>query len=61
MKNFIKNALGFICLMSLFLACAEAETITARLAWSLSMLTVCAASGWGMTKLMTEEELNEKV
>lgn len=60
MKTIIKNALGFICLMSLFLACAEAETITAQLAWSLTMLAICAVSGWGVRKLMTQEELNEK-
>ena len=60
MKNIIKDILGFICLTSLFLACAEAETFIAQIAWSLTMLAICAVSGWGVTKLMTKEELNEK-
>ena len=47
--------------MSLFLACAEAETIEAQVVWSFSMLAICAVSGLGVSKLMTQEELNEKV
>lgn len=47
--------------MSLFLACAEADTIADQLSWSLSMLAICAVSGWGVSKLMTQDELNEKV
>lgn len=61
MKGIIKTLLGIICLMSLFLACAEADTIADQLSWSLSMLAICALSGWGVSKLMTQDELNEKV
>lgn len=61
MKEIMKMILGIICLMSLFLACAEAETFTAQLAWSLTMLAICAVSGWGMSKLMTKEELGEEI
>lgn len=61
MKEIMKMILGIICLMSLFLACAEAETIEAQLIWSLSMLAICAVSGWGASKLMTKEELEEEV
>ena len=58
----MKTALGFICFMSLLLACAEAETFTAQLAWTLSMLTVCVISGKILAnKYMTKKELEEEV
>lgn len=60
MRTFIKNALGFICVMSLLLACGEGETLQAQIIWSASWLSVCVISGKLMTKLMTQEELEEK-
>ena len=62
MKEIKKTLLGFVCLMSLFLACAEAKTIAAQLAWTLTMLSICFISGIILVKkYMTKEELEEEV
>lgn len=62
MKEIMKTVLGIVCLISLFLACAEADTIVAQLAWTLSMLSICFVSGRILTsKYMTKEELDEEI
>lgn len=66
MKTFIyelkKTILGLIVVFSLFLACAEAETLTAQVIWSLSMMAICFVSGRiYVKKFMTKEELKERV
>ena len=57
----LKNLYGLIAGMSLFLACAEAETIGSQLIWSGSMMAVCAVSAKRLDHYMTEEEKNERV
>ena len=66
MKTFIyelkKTILGLIVVFSLFLTCAEAETLTAQVVWSLSMMAICFVSGRiYVKKFMTKEELEERV
>ena len=66
MKTFIyelkKTILGLIMVFSLFLTCAEAETLTAQVVWSLSMMAICFVSGRiYVKKFMTDEELEEIV
>lgn len=66
MKTFIyelkKTILGLIVVFSLFLTCAEAETLTAQIVWSLSMMAICFISGRiYVKKFMTKEELEERV
>ena len=65
MKTFIyelkKTILGLIVVFSLFLTCAEAETLTAQVVWSLSMMAICFISGRiYVKKFMTKEELEER-
>lgn len=58
----MKTVLGIVCLMSLFLACAEAETAILQLIWSFSMLGICYLSGRILVKnYMTKEELEEEI
>lgn len=57
----LKNLYGLIAGISLFLACAEAETIKSQLIWSGSMMAVCAISAKRMDHYMTIEETQEKV
>ena len=64
MKTFIyelkKTILGLIVVFSLFLTCAE--TLTAQVVWSLSMMAICFVSGRiYVKKFMTDEELEERV
>jgi hypothetical protein len=61
MKKILKGVLGVVCVMSLFLACGEGETLSSQLVWTLSWLSVATVSGVLCSKMMTEEELNEKV
>lgn len=66
MKTFIyelkKTILGLIVVFSLFLTGAEAETLTAQVIWSLSMMAICFISGRiYVKKFMTKEELEERV
>ena len=66
MKTFIyelkKTILGLIVVFSLFLTCAEAETLIAQVIWSLSMMAICFVSGRiYVKKFMTKEELEERV
>lgn len=56
----LKNIYAALMASSLFLTCAEAETITAQLIWSGSMMAVCWFSAKRMDHYMTEEEKQEK-
>ena len=57
----LRTVYGFVAVMSLFLACAEADTITTQVIWSCSMMLVSGLSAKGFEKYMTEEEKNERV
>lgn len=62
MKTVIKNILAFIGISTLFLACAEADTLLGQILWSGSMITICAVCAKLFEKkFMTEEELEEEV
>lgn len=56
----LKNIYAVLMASSLFLACAEAETIGSQLIWSGSMMAVCWFSAKRMDHYMTEEEKQEK-
>ena len=60
-KEILKTILGVTGMFSLFLACAEAETILSQLLWSGSMMLICFASMKRYEKLMTDEEKEERV
>lgn len=57
----MRTIYGMVAIMSLFLACGEAETATNQLLWSGSMMLICWLSGKGFEKYMTEEEKKETV
>lgn len=57
----LKNIYAALMASSLFLACAEAETITAQLIWSGPMMALCWFSAKRMDHYMTEEEKQERV
>jgi hypothetical protein len=59
-KEILKTILGFVGMMSLFLACGEGETILSQFLWSGSWMLVCFLSFKGFEKLMTDEEKEEK-
>jgi hypothetical protein len=62
MKNsIIRNILAVVTMLSLFLACAEANSVVAQILWSSSCLLVCGISGKAFTKYLTEEEKEERV
>lgn len=54
-RDFFKALLAITGMFSLFLACAEAETIFNQLLWSGSMLLICYASIKGY-EAITEKE-----
>ena len=56
----LKNFYAFLMASSLFLTCAEAETIKAKMIWSGSMMAVCWFSAKRMDHYMTDEEKEEK-
>lgn len=60
-REILKTILGMTGMFSLFLTCAEAETILSQLLWSGSMMLICFASMKGYEKLMTDEEKEERV
>ena len=60
-REILKSILGLIGMFSLFLACAEAETILSQLLWSGSMMLICFASMKGFEALMTKEEKEGRV
>lgn len=58
----IRTIIGMVSIMSLFLACAEADSATNQLLWSGSCLLVCGISGKVFVKhCMTKEEKEERV
>lgn len=62
MKKSVKKAIyGMVTIISLFLACAEAETAFNQVLWSSSMLLICGLSAKGFENNMTEEEKEERV
>ena len=57
MKNeILKTILGFVGLMSLFLACGEGETLLGQLLWSGSWMLICLASMKGIEYLEKKEK-----
>ena len=62
MKNsIIKTILGMVAIISLFLACSEAESRLGQALWSGSCLLVAGLSAKGVEKYMTDEEREEEV
>lgn len=63
MKNSVIRAIvGMVAIISLFLACAEANSATNQLLWSGSCLLICGISAKVFEKYcMTEEEKEEQV
>ena len=59
--SIIKTILGVVTLLSLFLACAEADTILSQVIWTSSCLYICYLSGKAFTKYLTKEEQEERV
>lgn len=57
----LKNFYAILMASSLFLTCAEAETITSQLIWSGSMMAVCWFSAKRIDHYMTDEEKQERV
>lgn len=61
-KSIIRAIVGMVTIMSLFLACAEADSATNQLLWSGSWLLVCGISGKVFGKYcLTDEEKREQV
>ena len=61
-KSIIRGIVGMATIMSLFLACAEADSATTQILWSGSWLLVCGISGKVFEKYcMTDEEKEEQV
>ena len=62
MKTSVKKSIyGFIAIISLFLACSEADTTFNQILWSGSMLLISGISAKGFEKHMTTEEKEERV
>ncbi len=57
----LKNVYAVLMALSLFLTCAEAETIISQLIWSGSMMAVCWFSAKRIEHYMTDEEKQERV
>lgn len=55
-KSIIKYTLGMVTVISLFLACGEAETAFNQILWSGSWMLVCFISGKATTKYFNEED-----
>lgn len=60
-KSIVKTILGMASLISLFLACSEAESALGQALWSGSWLLVAGLSAKGFEKYMTDEEREEEV
>lgn len=60
-KSIIKSILGIATVMSLILACSEADTAFNQLLWTGSWAGICFLCGRGFSKYMTEEEKEERV
>lgn len=50
-KNLITGTLGFVSLVSLVLACGEAETLAAQILWSAGWIAVAAIAGYFFEKV----------
>ena len=59
-KSIIATALGFIAIMSMFIACGEADTSFNQILWSGSWIMVSFVCGKGSSKLINEIEKEEK-
>lgn len=57
----LKNVYAVLMASSLFLTCAEADTIISQLIWSGSMMAVCWFSAKRIEHYMTDEEKQERV
>lgn len=53
-KSIISTILGLGAVISLFLACGEADTSFNQILWSGSWMSVCFLCGKGSTKYMNE-------
>lgn len=53
-KSIIATILGFIAVMSLFLACGEADTSFNQIIWSGSWMLICLISGKASTKFIDD-------
>ena len=51
MKKILSKILGFVCVASMLLACAQRADGSASLVWSLGCILVSVLSGWGYVKL----------
>lgn len=56
-KSIIKYTLGMVAIISLFLACGEADIRSTQMLWSGSWMLVCFISGKAMTKYFDKEDL----
>jgi hypothetical protein len=62
MKKEIKKTIyGLVVMVSIFLACGEAETMFNQILWSGSFLSIAALAARGFERNMTEEEKEERV
>lgn len=59
-KSIIATILGFIAVISLFLACGEADTSFNQILWSGSWMLVCFVCGKGSSKLIEDIEKEGK-
>ena len=60
-KTIIKTILGMVAMLSLFLACAEADSATGQLLWTGVCLCICGISAKGYERCMTKKEMEEEV
>lgn len=59
-KSIIATALGFIAVMSLFIAGAEADTAFNQVLWSCSWLLVSFVSGKASTRFIDDLDKEER-
>lgn len=60
-KTIIKNILGIATVVSLFIACSEAETFINQILWSGSWLGITFLCGKAYAGMMSKAEKEEKV
>ena len=60
MKATLSTILAAFAVISLFLACGEADTSFNQILWSGSWMLVCFICGKGSTKLMNEIDEEDK-
>ena len=54
MKKTLSWILGFLCVASMLLACAQTKDGGPALLWSLGCIAISALSGWAFAKLNPE-------